>query len=201
MKASLAILFGLALASTVAPLHASLIGSATVTDSQINSTTFQYNLTLNDLGTTTIGTFWFSWVPGANFMPVSPTNITSPASWNPIVTNGGAADGFAIQWTASSAAADLAAGQSLSGFSFDSTATPAQMAGLSSFHPGEPVETSFVYSGVPFSDAGFQFVATNAGSAVPEPSTSTLGAIGAAMLLLVRWRKTRRVPGRCLPPY
>ena len=169
------------------PVDAGLVASATLSDSQIASNDFHYSLTLNDLGTTTIGTFWFSWIPGANFMPVSPTNISSPAGWSAIVTHGGAGDGFAIQWTTSSAALDLTAGQSLSGFGFDSTATPAQMAG--NFSPGIPVETSFVYSGGPFSDAGFRFVATNAPTTgVPEPSTLGLTAIGAGLFLSVAKR-------------
>ena len=54
------------------------------------------------------GRFWYSWVPGEDFMPVSPTNITSPTGWTEMVTNAGSLDGFAIQWTTSSA--PLAAG-------------------------------------------------------------------------------------------
>jgi hypothetical protein len=177
----------LALAGIVGPLHASVIGSATVTESQTGPSTFHYDLVLDNTGTTTIGTFWFAWVPGANFMSVAPTNLSSPALWNATVTHGAPTDGFAIQWVTISTGADLAAGQLLSGFSFNSTATPAQMAGFAINHPTIPVETTFVYSGAPFSDAGFQFVASNA--AVPEPSSLVLMVTGAGLLLTGRRAK------------
>ena len=57
---------------------------------QVSPGVFQYHLTLNNTGTTSIGTFWFSWIPGAGFMGVSPTNVMSPAGWTDTVTNGGA---------------------------------------------------------------------------------------------------------------
>ena len=34
-----------------------------------------YSITLNNTGTTTIGTFWFGWVPGAGFLSAAPTDI------------------------------------------------------------------------------------------------------------------------------
>lgn len=179
----------LALAGIAGPLHASLIGDATVTESQIGPSTFHYDLVLDNTGTTTIGTFWFAWVPGANFMPVAPTNISSPALWNATVTHGAPTDGFAIQWVTISTGANLAAGQALSGFSFNSSATSAQMAGFASNHPTIPVETTFIYSGAPFSDAGFQFVASNANAAVPEPSSLVLLVTGAGFLLIGRRAK------------
>jgi len=193
MRLSALVLLVLGYSAFAGTLHAGLIASATLSESQINSNTFHYDLTLNDQGTTTIGTFWFSWIPGANFMPVSPTSISSPSGWNAIVTHGGAGDGFAIQWTASSPSQDLTAGHSLSGFSFDSTATPAQMTG--SFTSGLPVQTSFVYSGGPFSDGGFQFVATNGTTAVPEPSGMDLALIG-AIVFFVRALLVEVNPGR-----
>src|ERR1700688_2789545 len=36
-----------------------------------------YSITLNNTGTTTIGTFWFAWVPGAGFLSATPTDIGS----------------------------------------------------------------------------------------------------------------------------
>jgi hypothetical protein len=102
-------------------------------------------------------------------MLVTPTNISSPVAWNAIVTHGGASDGFAIQWTAPSPAQDLAAGQSLSGFSFESIATPAQIGSFASLSPATPVETSLVYGGQPFSDAGFELVASNINTSCAGP--------------------------------
>jgi PEP-CTERM motif len=167
------------------------IATATISDTEISPGEFQYNLTLDDTGTTTIGTFWFGWVPGDNFMPADPTDITSPAGWQDMVTNGGPSGGFAIQWTAKTPANDLAAGNTLLGFSFDSSLTLAQLEKDSSGHPTDPVDTAFVYSGEPFSDAGFQLTAHAV--ATPEPSTTLITAFGFGLIALgsalVRRRK------------
>jgi hypothetical protein len=148
--------------------------TATFTVTTVSPGLFQYDLTLTDTGTTTIGTFWFSWIPGAGFMPVAPSSVASPAGWSDILTN---SDG-AIQWTNST---PLSPGSSLSGFEFDSTLTLAQLEGPSTSNPSDPVDTFFTYSGAPFSDAGFQGVATPAAAATtPEPATFVLlaGALG-----------------------
>jgi hypothetical protein len=57
---------------------------------QVSPRLFQYDRTLNNTETTTIGTFCFSWIPGTGFMGVSRTNLMSPAGWTDTVTNGGA---------------------------------------------------------------------------------------------------------------
>jgi hypothetical protein len=72
------------------------IATATLTQSSLGGGEFQYNLTLNDIGSTTLGTYWFSWTPGDNFMPVDPTNIVSPTGWQDLVTTGGPSGGYAI---------------------------------------------------------------------------------------------------------
>ena len=144
------------------PLQAQLGASATITSSQVNGTTYHYSLVLRNTGTTTIGTFWFSWIPGLDFMPVSPANVTLPSSWNAAITHGGPSDGYAVEWVASSPSSYLAAGQSLTGFGFDSTMTPAELAGFSSFYPTYPVLTTFVYIGAPLSDSGSRFLVANA---------------------------------------
>ena len=163
-----------------------LSASATFTDTQVSPGVYQYDITLNDTGSTTIGTFWFSWVPGDGFMTVTPTAIQSPSGWTSMTTNSGAA----IQWVDSGL---LNAGASQSGFEFDSTLTPAQLEGPSSI-PSDPVATSFVYSGAPFSDAGLQFVVTPLGSSVPEPGTMGLVVLGVGVAGLVRRLSQRRRP-------
>ncbi len=173
--------------SAAVAANAAEIGTATITSTQISPGKFQYNLTLNDTGTTKLGTFWFAWIPGDNFMPVTPTGITSPAGWQEIVTSGGPSNGYAIQWTAQAPADDLAAGSSLSGFSFDSTLTLAQLEAPAAGHPADPVATAVVYSGAPFSDAGFQFTAK---AAAPEPSDLVLSALAVAAFLLCLKRRT-----------
>jgi hypothetical protein len=164
---------------TALAANAAEIGTATISSTQISPGNFQYTLTLNDTGTTKLGTFWFAWIPGDNFMPVGPTGIASPAGWRAIITTGGPSNGSAIQWTAQTPADDLAAGSSLSGFSFDSTLTLAQLESPSAGNPADPVATAVVYSGTPFSDAGFRLVAQPAAAAAtPEPSNFILSALG-----------------------
>src|SRR5450432_3365208 len=95
--------------------------SATISGVLAGNSTYQYSATLNDTGSTTIGTFWFAWVPGEDFLDVSPTNIVTPAGWTALVTHVGAGDGYAIQYKATTAASYLQPGASLSGFGFTST--------------------------------------------------------------------------------
>jgi hypothetical protein len=161
------------LLATATGSRANEAASATFTVSTVSPGVFQYDLTLTDTGTTTIGTFWFSWIPGAGLMPVAPTSVVSPAGWSDILTNGNGA----IQWTNST---PLSAGSSVSGFEFDSTLTLAQLEAPSASNPTDPVDTFFTYSGAPFSDAGFQGVAAPAAAHTPEPATFVLlaGALG-----------------------
>ena len=179
-------LFGLAAISiacacVAARAAASEAASATFSSTQLSSTSWQYSLTLNDTGTTDLGTFWFAWVPGKDFMATAPSAIADPSGWSAITTHGGASDGYAIQWKAGPGAL-LAPWQSLSGFMFDSSMSPAQMMGDSSFFPGTPVTTTFVYSGAPFSDAGVEFTVAPAVATVPEPAPLALMALGAVVL-------------------
>jgi hypothetical protein len=167
---------------------ASEAATAAITATQIAPGENQFSLTLNDTGTTTIGTFWFSWIPGDNFMPVAPTSITSPAGWVDNVTSGGPSGGSAIQWEASSSVNDLSAGNSLSGFSFDSSLTLGQLEAPSTGHPSDPVFTSTVYSGAPFSDAGVQLTP----GVAPEPAEIWLVGLGLAIVATGTLRKVSK---------
>jgi hypothetical protein len=71
--------------------------SATITATQLAPAEWQYSVTLDDTGSTTVGTFWFAWVPGKDFLDTQPTNITSPSGWQEVVTHGGSNDGYVIQ--------------------------------------------------------------------------------------------------------
>lgn len=140
----------------------SLTASATVSFVQITASAYEYTITLTDTGTTPIGTFWFSWLPGAGFLPDLPS-FSGPDGWSASLTDGTPpANGYSILWSASSAAAALHSGQSLSDFVFTSTTAPATLFGISTIHAPTPVTTSVVYSGAAFSDAGFTLVATAA---------------------------------------
>ena len=162
-------LLGLLCVQSVNLCAGTLSATAMFTDTQVSPGVYQYDLTLNDTGTTTIGTFWFAWIPGDGFMTVTPTAIQSPSGWTEIITNGGA-----IQWVDSGT---LGQGSSQSGFEFNSTLTPSQLEDPSVI-PTDPVATSFVYIGAPFGDPGFQLVATPAQAPVPEPATILLTALG-----------------------
>jgi hypothetical protein len=151
--------------------------TATYTDTQVSPGVFQYDLTLKDTGSTTIGTFWFSWIPGNGFLPAAATNVTMPAGWNSQLTNGA----HAIQFTTGS---PISAGSTVTGFEFESTTTPAQMLALFGGPApgiGDPVSTFFTYSSAPFSDAGFQGVAKPFAT-TPEPATITFLAFAIGLL-------------------
>jgi hypothetical protein len=178
------------LAASVSIRANGLDATATYTDMSVSPGVFQYDLTLNNMGTTTIGTFWFSWIPGAGFMGVSPTNVMSPAGWTDTITNSGAS----IQWLA---ATPIAPGTSVTGFIFDSTMTPTQFLGTFAgpgLGTGDPITTSTIYIAAPFGDPGAQITAKAAAVVgTPEPSTLSLAAIAMGLLALAAGISRKRV--------
>jgi hypothetical protein len=161
------------------------VQAQTATATLASTGTNAYSITLHNTGTTTIGTFWYSWIPGEDFMGVAPTNVTSPAGWSDSITHAGTTDGYAIEWTAPSSSAYLAAGNSLTGFSFDSTLSATQLTtGFSPFYSTKQVGTSVVYTQGAFSSVGDTFVV----QPVPEPATITMAMIAAAAWLALRGR-------------
>ena len=158
---------------------ATLAATGQIRNTSLGGGLYNYTITLNNTGTGGLETFWFAWVPGENFLATNPTNIVSPTNWSANITHGGAGDGYGIQWLTSTA--PLAAGSSLN-FSFQSTDIPTAVAGNSVFYPTTPVGTSFIYSGGPFSDSGYQFVVAS----VPEPSDLCLLALVVLMVPAVR---------------
>ena len=150
---------------------------------KIGTGDYQYTITLKDIGTTTIGTFWFAWIPGADFMPVKPLSVALTAGWTDAITHMGSTDGYAILWTASSLSSELHPGQSKV-FHFRSSATPAEMFGKSTIVPHPLVTTSFVYSHGPFSDPGYEFhSSSNKGifpAALADRGVFTVDAPGAS---------------------
>jgi hypothetical protein len=178
------------LAASVSIRANGLDATATYTDMMVSPGVFQYDLTLTNTGTTTIGTFWFSWIPGAGFMGVTPTNVMSPAGWAAMITNSGAS----IQWTNPST---LAMGDSATGFMFDSTMTPAQFLGTfpgPGLGMGDPITTAFLYIGMPLVGPGAQITAMPAAVVgTPEPSTLSLAAIAMGLLALAAGISRKRV--------
>jgi hypothetical protein len=98
--------------------------SATIEAAPIGTAEWQYSITLTDIGTTAIGTFWFAWLPQQDLMATRPTSTTNPAGWTHLATGGGVNDGFAIQWLAGNPADGLQPGGHLAGFSFLSVTSP-----------------------------------------------------------------------------
>jgi hypothetical protein len=181
MNRHLFLLSALMLAGGPAVFASGLDATATFTDSLVSPGEFQYDLTLNNTGTTTIGTFWFSWIPGAGFMPVAPTAVLSPTGWSDILTNANSA----IQWTTTTDL--LAPGHSLSGFEFDSTLTPAQLQAAfpgPGLGTGDSISTAFVYIAAPLADPGAQLVASQMVASTPEPTTTVTIALGFALIVL-----------------
>ena len=143
----------------------------TSTTGTIANPVYHYDIDLTDTGTTNIGTFWFAWVPGQDFLPTAPLTESSPAGWASALTgSNNQLDGTAIQWIASSNA--VTPGHSLGGFDFTSTDSPTMLAGKSPSHPTSNVLTTTVYSGAPFSDAGFQLTVSPATAALAQTTTT-----------------------------
>ena len=181
---------GMLLFSGGAKLSASILATATFTDTMPTPGTWDYDITLHNTGTTTIGTFWFSWIPGAGFMGADPTNIQSPAGWSALQTNAN----MSIQWTTT--ANLLAPGSSLPGFLFDSTLSPTEL--LAPFAgpglgAGDPTSTSFVYIAAPLADPGAQLTVTQGTvtTPTPEPSAGLFTSLGIAALALLKFARRR----------
>lgn len=146
-----------ALTGSFAPqtVIAAEVAAGVIMYQKVDATTFRYTIDLNNTGSTTVGTLWYSWVPGEDFMAVSPTNVVGPTGWTATITQEFVGDGFGVRWV--NTATPLASGNRLFGFQFDSTSTPAQLAANSTVHTTFPTGTSFIYAGAPLTDAGFQF--------------------------------------------
>ena len=173
------------------PLAASELAAATYSVTQLSPTTWNYSFTLSDTGTTPIGTFWFSWLPGQGFMQTAPMSAVAPTGWVAVTTNGTAAgDGFSERWVDTAGA--LMPGQSVSGLSFVSSTTPGEIAGASPFHGGIPELTSDVYMGAPLVGPDAPLLVTLAPAATPEPSTVLLTLLAGVALLHFKSRWSQR---------
>jgi hypothetical protein len=175
---------------------AGIIDASAVCTVEADGPNFDYTITLTNasgIGNDSIGTFWFSWVPGEDFMATNPLSVTNPAGWKDTITHfpNTPSNGYAIQWVENDPAAAIAPGDSLV-FKFTSADAPAQITGSSIFYAGTPVLTSFVYSGTPFQGDSEQFVVAFA--SVPEPSSLLLGLVAVAGSV-ARQRLRRRVKG------
>jgi len=152
-----------------------------------NGTNYDYDIHLTNTGTTGIQTLWYAWIPGESYLPSTPVSTSAPAGWTQNLITHSATDGFGIRWQTTTS--PLAAGSTLSGFKFTSTADPLTLAGNSLFHANPPVGTTFVFTGTSISlPDSFKFVINP--SPVPEPATIAGLALGIPVLL--RRRKKNR---------
>lgn len=135
---------------------------------------FTYQATLTDTGTTDIGSVWYAWTPGFNYLPSRPTSASGvTAGWTTTIPAN------SIQFVGGS----LTPGQSAV-FDFTTADSPTALEGTSG---GTPIGTSVAYSGGLFSDGGVTFVA-NVASA-PEPSSLALLAASGAGWVAMRLRR------------
>jgi hypothetical protein len=152
------------------------IASGTI--SSTGSGPYVYDLTFSDGAgaTSPIGSVWYAWIPGQFFLPGTPTGASAPTGWSATVS------GNSVQYVASTSAYDITAGHSLSGFSYNATFTPAQLAAAP--NSGESV----AYSAGLFSDGGDTFTVQPA----PEPSSMGFLAVGFLGLMIVGRRKLQK---------
>jgi hypothetical protein len=172
-----ALVLALLLASVSAAWSQGQLASGTISGSGAGP--FNYSLTFSDAASATspIGSVWYAWVPGQFYLPTTPSSASAPNGWTANIS------GNSVQFIANSAANDIAPGHSLSGFGYQASFSPSQLAAA----PNSGV--SVAYSGGLFSDAGNTF--TVQAVAVPEPSSLTLMLCGSAAFLMAMGRCSR----------
>jgi hypothetical protein len=155
------------------------------------SPTYHYTVTMTNTGTTPIGTFWYGWIPQPNedYLSSAPTVVSSPSNWFSPVDNLGAGDGYSIEWYNYPGFGSPIAPNASFAFKFTSTEGPDMIAANSPFYPNKATQTSFIYQGLPEGDPGFQLVASNPVTSVPE--AASLGVMGIGALGLLRRSKRR----------
>jgi hypothetical protein len=185
--------FAMALAAA-AGLAASAVSSqaqsatATISDVAAGGGVFDYTITLQNTGTTSLDAFWYAWTQSGNNLSADITTPGSSLGWTDTAKTGN----LAISWVDSSGTAPVGVGKSAT-FTFDSTETPTAIttppaggsvayvsaAGLNAFDQNDPGVASPV------------FYPTLA--AVPEPTSMGLIAAGSLVLAVgLELRKGRK---------
>lgn len=189
--AFLAVILAVALLALAPAAKAVLLPTATgtLTETATGASFNTFTITLQNTSVSaSIETFWFAWVPGKDFLDTTPLTVTPPSGWTDTITHGGASDGYAIEFSTSTA--PLAAGGSLPGFNFTSADSLAQMSSNSNFYPTTATTTSEVTTAP--NDTGTSsnpFVVTVA--TVPEPGVMALLAASGGVVCLLRRRPRR----------
>ena len=148
-----------------------------------------YDIHLSDTGATDLGTLWYAWNPGQNYLPDAPTSWSAPSGWSFVgVTHGDSGDGYGMRWDASSSGM-LTPGASLDGFEFSTVDSPTVLDGFTTAPDyagtGQLVGDSFVYAGAPFASASDNIIIQT----VPSPTGIAGLSIGVFTLLLFKRRK------------
>ena len=175
-------------------VHADEAASGVITVDSLSGPTYNYTVTLTNTGDTSIGTFWYAWVdsPEYDFLPDKPTSVSAPSGWvDVIVGSGPPYDGYSIEYYNINGDSNSIGPGGSAPFKFTSTDSPAALDQMEQtyynlYYSGLPIQTSFIYSGFPQSDAGASFVLpepTLATAPVPEPASLGILAFGAAALL------------------
>jgi hypothetical protein len=133
-----------------------------------------YDLSFSDAAgaTTSIGSVWYAWTPGNFYLPGTPATAGAPSGWTANIFDN------SIQFEATSAANDIAPGQSLPGFSFQASFTMPELTGAANSG------LSVAYSGINLSGTSENFTVTP----VPEPAVFTLlicGLTGLSLATLI----------------
>jgi hypothetical protein len=165
-------------------VQAQIVASGQMSGTPIGGGVYDYTITLHNDPSSSSGiqTFWYSWVPGADFLPSSPMSVTPPAGWAYYISVDPYYYGYSIEFYNYYTA--LTPGSSLD-FHFTSSDTPETLAGNSPIYLYYPIGTSWVFSGVGYGDS-LQFVVESV--PVPEPGTMSLLTVG----LLGCWCAVRR---------
>jgi hypothetical protein len=162
--------------------------SGTISATSLGGGVNQFNISLTNTGvTTSIGTFWFSWIPPIyDFMNVAPTNVTVPTGWTDLIVND-PGEGYSIEAYNLGGSGDQLAPGATDQFSFDSTETLAQIAGPGAGPLGSIYDqtTAYIYANGPETDSG-AFAGLTV--VVPEPASASILALGSGALMLRRRR-------------
>jgi hypothetical protein len=142
------------------------LGNGVITGTGNGPYTYSIIFSNSANATSPIGSVWYAWVPGQFYLPSSPSSASAPVGWTANIS------GNSVQFIASSTNNDIMAGQSLSGFGYMASFSPATLVGTANSG------VSVAYSGGLFSDAGNTFTVQYV--AAPEPSAIVLISAGMA---------------------
>lgn len=183
-------LVGLALVAMSSASALAVTGASANYASQLNGSTYTYDLLLKNTGDTPLRTFWFAWAPPFySFLPSIPDTTSSPSGWTAQVVPDYFGYGYSILWNTTGSG--VAPGASLTGFEFTSVDTPADLQ-ASNYYYGLPNAFSYVYASTVNADDALpsQFGAfTAVPGPVPEPASAGLLFGAASLVTLGRRRK------------